>query len=395
VHAVLGAAGGDLACGVERHPDLVGEPAVIMLIGDELRRGDCGVWHHASDAAGQPRGALLVDPELLATSGALDRLVAIVARVRAAAVDGVLPVLDLIEQPTEAGDAIWLITALPPDRTLADLEPGEEATAALRQVGQTLAALHAVGLAHGALSASTVVLGPGGQVLLAEVGMRAAMSGTSADAASDAQEHARLTGSPTPAEHGDVRTDRTMLGRRGAATGTAAVATTTAPAAQQSENVPIRFGPGVPAVAPSGAAAVSGDVSRRSRRRRVRWASAVLTLAIIAGAALWWWHRLGGLAVESATVSSTPAVAGCAATVDVAADVTTNGRRGVLHYRWLRNDGQTTGELSQTVAGGQHSVTLHLAWTFAGHGDFAAVATLEVVSPGRTSAEGRFRYRCA
>ena len=120
----------------------------------------------------------------------------------------------------------------------------------------------------------------------------------------------------------------------------------------------------------------------------------MITAAVIGGVAFWWWHRLGGIRVESASVSSAPSVVGCAATADVVAVVDTNGRRGVLRYRWVRNDGQTTEELSQTIAGGQRSVTLHLAWTFAGRGNFAAVATLDIRSPDPITAQGHFRYRC-
>jgi hypothetical protein len=37
---------------------------------------------------------------------------------------------------------------------------------------------------------------------------------------------------------------------------------------------------------------------------------------------------------------------------------------------------------------------VHLAWTFAGQGDFDAVATLEVLSPQSLHAVGRFSYHC-
>ena len=148
-----------------------------------------------------------------------------------------VPVVDLVQLPAEDGEAIWLITSSPAERTLADLEPGDEATDALRQVGRTLRALHAADLAHGALSASTVVLGPAGRVLLAEVGMRAAMSGTSADPASDLRDFAALVRAFAGPEDERVRTDRTMVGRRG----------TTTPVAPLAEGVDIRFGPGVPA----------------------------------------------------------------------------------------------------------------------------------------------------
>jgi hypothetical protein len=122
--------------------------------------------------------------------------------------------------------------------------------------------------------------------------------------------------------------------------------------------------------------------------------SALLTIAVITGVALWWWHRLGGLGVESASVHAEPSVAGCATTIDVVGVIATNGRRGTIHYQWRRNDGQPTSQLSQDMLPGDHSASVHLAWTFAGQGDFDAVATLEVLSPQSLHAVGRFSYHC-
>jgi hypothetical protein len=87
---------------------------------------------------------------------------------------GVLGTVDLV---AEAGE-VWLITVRPPAPTLTDLlarggsgPDAGSAASVLNETAQSLLALHAAGLAHGALDADTVVLAPDGVALLAEAAL--------------------------------------------------------------------------------------------------------------------------------------------------------------------------------------------------------------------------------
>ncbi|MGW1965170.1 hypothetical protein ACWCPD_33580 [Streptomyces sp. NPDC001935] len=135
-----------------------------------------GTWHALLPArSGDPvLGALRVDRALLAPRGTRERLAAAVLAVARLRLPGVLGTVDLV---AEAGE-VWLITARPPAPTLADLlargGTGPDAGSAagvLNETAQTLLALHAAGLAHGALAADTVVLAPDGVALLAEAAL--------------------------------------------------------------------------------------------------------------------------------------------------------------------------------------------------------------------------------
>jgi hypothetical protein len=390
-----------------------------VLIDADGRAGSCGEWHSATARDGTRVGALRIDPELLAVPGALDRLLACVEALRSADLDGVLPIADLIQRPASTGDDIWLIASGPATPTLADLAPGPDAAALLHDVGESLLALHAAGMTHGALSSSTVVAGPDARPRLIEVGLRAALTAIAVDPADDVRQWVQLGRALATAGGGTLLarcaeiaeteslaaavaalaepavlgpapaaqdSGRTRLGRRG---------TTASRAEDRPAGELIRFGPGVPSISTSPAEQARVGAVRPARQRaRRRIVSALLTIAVITGVALWWWHRLGGLGVESASVHAEPSVAGCATTIDVVGVIATNGRRGTIHYQWRRNDGQPTSQLSQDMLPGDHSASVHLAWTFAGQGDFDAVATLEVLSPQSLHAVGRFSYHC-
>ncbi|MFE4695473.1 hypothetical protein ACFRIC_00130 [Streptomyces sp. NPDC056738] len=135
-----------------------------------------GTWHALLPArSGEPvLGALRVDRALLAPRGTRERLAAAVLAVARLRLPGVLGTVDLV---AEAGE-VWLITARPPAPTLADLlarggtgPDAGSAASVLNETAQTLLALHAAGLAHGALAADTVALAPDGVALLAEAGL--------------------------------------------------------------------------------------------------------------------------------------------------------------------------------------------------------------------------------
>ncbi|MPY35362.1 hypothetical protein FNH09_30245 [Streptomyces adustus] len=135
-----------------------------------------GTWHALLPAgSGEPMlGALRIDRALLAPEGTRERLAAAVLAVARLRLPGVLGTVDLV---VEAGE-VWLVTARPPTPTLADLpaRPGSgpdagSAASVLNETAQSLLALHAAGLAHGALDADTVVLAPDGVALLAEAAL--------------------------------------------------------------------------------------------------------------------------------------------------------------------------------------------------------------------------------
>ncbi|MGW2826677.1 hypothetical protein ACWC24_37725 [Streptomyces sp. NPDC001443] len=135
-----------------------------------------GTWHALLPAgSGEPvLGALRIDRALLAPEGTRERLVAAVLAVARLRLPGVLGTVDLV---VEAGE-VWLITSRPPTPTLAGLlarggtglDAGSAASV-LNETAQSLLALHAAGLAHGALDADTVVLAPDGVALLAEAAL--------------------------------------------------------------------------------------------------------------------------------------------------------------------------------------------------------------------------------
>jgi hypothetical protein len=155
----------------------------------------------------------------------------------------------------------------------------------------------------------------------------------------------------------------------------------------------LRFGPGVPAViaaAPILAAEPATPPRRLSRNRALNIALTV-ALAVVVVWLLW---PAGSLHVRSVNLRATPAVVACNTTANVVATVRTDGNPGRLHYRWTRNDGGGSGTLVQSLAKGQHTVDLHLTWSFHGPGTYNARATVQLLSAGNSSATVNFRYTC-
>lgn len=155
----------------------------------------------------------------------------------------------------------------------------------------------------------------------------------------------------------------------------------------------LRFGPGVTAALP-----VPFPLHPRAEppRRRSEWRRYTLAAAIlIAVLAYLCWQRYGpALEVRDLTVATDPKGPGCDATADVVAVVRTNGRPGVLTYRWVRSDGTRSEQQVERVPSGQREARLHLLWTFQGAGTYGARAELELVSPVRRTAATEFTYRC-
>ncbi|GAA3156475.1 hypothetical protein GCM10010466_54190 [Planomonospora alba] len=147
--------------------------------------GELGTWHSAVSAGGARASALRFDPRPISDPAVRDRVVAAVLddrRLARSGLAGLVPVADLVA----ARDEVWLLTAEPVSPAVGDLLartpglPGPDASDAatvLAETAQTLLAVHAAGLAHGAVHPGTVVISPGGAVLLSERGLADALHG--------------------------------------------------------------------------------------------------------------------------------------------------------------------------------------------------------------------------
>lgn len=169
------------------------------------------------------------------------------------------------------------------------------------------------------------------------------------------------------------------------------------------EGAVMRFGPGVTPAA-AARASVAAEVWRGltappapPEPHRRRWARRYAPAAILLAAVLLFlaWQRFApGLEVNRVTVTAFPSAPACDTTVDLVAVVTTNGRAGTISYRWLRNDGTSSGVLHEKVPSGRHEARLHLLWTFRGHGTYTAQAELRLTTPGHRSVTTGFTYDC-
>ncbi|MDF5757246.1 hypothetical protein [Spongiactinospora sp. TRM90649] len=152
------------------------------------RPGDVGTWREAVAPDGRQVSVLRFDTGLVAAGWARQRLVTVVTsdqRLVAGGLGGLMPLLDLVA----ADDEVWLIAGHPAVPTLTDLlettggqgagPDAAGAAAVLVESAQTLLAVHAAGLAHGALQPGTLVIGEDGATLLAERGLADALRGRS------------------------------------------------------------------------------------------------------------------------------------------------------------------------------------------------------------------------
>ncbi|MEV7964552.1 hypothetical protein AB0O34_01010 [Sphaerisporangium sp. NPDC088356] len=149
------------------------------------RMGEVGTWVDAVGPDGTRRGALMLDPRSLSAPGARERVVAAVTadrRLAQSGLTGLMPIVDLVAARGE----VWLLAGRPATPSLAELMTGRpgvpppdagSAATVLVETAQTLLAVHAAGLAHGALHAGTVVIGDDGTAVLAERGLALALRG--------------------------------------------------------------------------------------------------------------------------------------------------------------------------------------------------------------------------
>lgn len=421
------------------------------VIGRE-RPASIGTWLAVRDGAGNHRGALRLDPAVSADTEMLRGVIDRVAAVRDLALPGVLPIVDLV---VDAGQ-VWLITETPAEPTLAGVAPnmlGDPVAVAVA-VLRTLLALHAAGMAHGAVGPDTVVLAPGGAALI-EAGLLIATKsaeaadleqmpldvrgwsdlvrgiadrspGEVADRLRTAAATAELSGlaaagdllaGSTPSSvpvagpaAGPVANEPTQLGVRDSRLAAEPAAP---PAGSEQTQLGARrpvptaaptgelsFGPGVPGpgravTTPTPGWAPVGPAVRRPRRR-LRPLGGLLTLLVV-GAVLAYLFLYAGnpLQVTSATVA--PAAdpgAACDVTVDVVGTIHTNGKAGTISYQWVRNDGEVSAVLTEPVAEGTETAQVHLQWKFTGSGQYVAESTLHVLTPNPLQATGGFTYSC-
>ncbi|MGV4984601.1 hypothetical protein ACVB8X_42535 [Streptomyces sp. NRAIS4] len=189
-------------------------------------------------------------------------------------------------------------------------------------------------------------------------------------------------------------TQATVLGKRNRVT------LPQVPAGEDSGEIMLRFGPGVPVeeqdvLRARWRTAAAVPARQRRRRRRRGW---IITTAVVAIAAVLLWLLLRPAPAPAVVAVQVQAPAGplhCGQTADLVGVVTTDGHGGPVTYRWLRADGQDSGELVRTAHRGERRVRVHLRWTVRGPGRFRGTARLRIAhQTAPMEAEASFTYVC-
>ncbi|MFF4037294.1 hypothetical protein [Streptomyces sp. NPDC001816] len=189
-------------------------------------------------------------------------------------------------------------------------------------------------------------------------------------------------------------TQATVLGKRHRVT------SPPVPVGEDSGEILLRFGPGVPADEQDVLRArwrteAAVPARQRPRRRRRGW---VISTAVVAIAAVLLWLLLRPTPAPAVVAVRVQAPAGtlhCGQTADLVGVVTTDGQGGPVTYRWLRGDGQDSGELVRAAHRGERRFRVHLRWTVRGSGRFQGTARLRIAHQ-RTPMEAKasFTYVC-
>jgi serine/threonine-protein kinase len=77
------------------------------------------------------------------------------------------------------------------------------------------------------------------------------------------------------------------------------------------------------------------------------------------------------------------------------ADILTNGRRGVVEYRWTRPDGQTTQTHEVPVDSGERHVLARLVYSVTGTKPLDGEATIDILQPSSEGAKQVVHYECS
>ncbi|MFG2124536.1 hypothetical protein [Streptomyces sp. NPDC048710] len=354
----------------------------------------------ASAAAGHLTAAAAV--EQLAASGPADRSAAsgpgdrstasaAAGHLTAAAAAEQLAALAPADRSAASGPADRSAAPGPADRPAASA-PADRSSASAA-AGHLTAAAAVEQLAASAPADRSAASGPAGRSAAPGPADRPAASAaaeqlTTSATADQLTTPGRVQSSITP------DTEATVLGKRHRIT------SPPVPAGEDSGEILLRFGPGIPADEQDVLRArwrteAAVPARQRSRRRHRGW---VISTAVVAMAAVLLWLLLRPTPAPAVVAVRVQAPAGtlhCGRTADLVGVVTTDGRGGPVTYRWLRGDGQDSGELVRTAHRGERRLRVHLRWTVRGPGRFQGTARLRIAHQ-RTpmEAEASFTYVC-
>jgi hypothetical protein len=163
-----------------------------------------------------------------------------------------------------------------------------------------------------------------------------------------------------------------------------------------------RYGPGVPATPPAGAARTAeriwrtGHADQPTRRpRRWRWlARSALTVILLAASAVVLYLRFHHTPFHVTGVAITQQTQGRCG-VRLTGQISTNGAAGTVSYQWLFQPGQQTPQpLNQSVAAGQNTVDVNVAVQGSGHGIASRTVTLQILGPDNQADSTSVTLRC-
>jgi hypothetical protein len=164
----------------------------------------------------------------------------------------------------------------------------------------------------------------------------------------------------------------------------------------------VRYGPGVPATPPSGAAQTAERIWRTGRpeepaRRPRRWrrlAGTALTVILLAASAVVLYLRFHHPPFHVIGVKITQQTQ-TACGVNVTGQISTNGAAGTVSYQWLfQPDRRSPQPLSQSVVAGQNVAYVTVAVQGSGHGSASRTVTLQVLGPDRRADTTSVVLRC-
>jgi hypothetical protein len=163
-----------------------------------------------------------------------------------------------------------------------------------------------------------------------------------------------------------------------------------------------RYGPGVPATSPPGAAHTAERIWRsghadQSPRRLHRWrglARSALTVILLAASAVVLYLRFHHTPFHVTGVAITQQTQGRCG-VKLTGQIHTNGAAGTVSYQWLSQPGQRTPQpLSQSVSAGRNTVDVTIAVQGSGRGSASRTVTLQILDPDSQVDSTSVTLRC-